>query len=175
MWNIYDFYYNEILRYEFLVKYSYENINKIFKIKEINLYINLFNKNINKDLDVLKYILLFKILNGQMPLLKIIKFKFKLDNKNVNFLCKVNLRKINLNLFLNLFFFLPKNKKKIFFYLFLKKNYNLIHFDNLNLFLRIFFFKFDKEFFKWVYCLNLNFKFNQLQIRNFKLLRILFN
>lgn len=161
MWNIYQYYYFEILRYEFLVKNNYNNIHKIKKIKFITLYINLFNKNLIKDLEVLKYILLLKIISGQLSFLKCIKFKFKLDNKNLNFLCKVTLRNIFLDDFLSYILLLPiKTKKK---YLLKLVNNNIIYFNNFPLLFKNLY---NNELFIWNNYLNFSLKFTDQFINN---------
>ena len=154
MWNIYQYYYFEILRYECLVKNNYNNLYKIEKIQSLILYINLFNKNLIRDLDVVKYILLLKMISGHLSFLKCIKFKFKIDNKNLNFLCKITLRNVFLEDFLSYILLLPvKMKKK---YLLNLINDNIIYFNKFSLLFKNLY---NNELLNWNKYLNFSFNF----------------
>jgi large subunit ribosomal protein L5 len=137
-------YYNNVIKYNLITKYNFNNIFKIPKIEKIILNIGFKNSAINKK-KIIPIILLLKLIINQTVLLtksKKNKIVFKIKKGTITG-CKITLRNQNLYEFLEKFiiFILPNFKNPIK----INKN-NILTFQIKNI---LNFFELEKEFLKF--------------------------
>lgn len=143
--------YNNIIIYNLITNFNYNNTFKIPKIEKITLNIGLKNSNIEKK-KIILLILLLKLITNQNPLLtksKKNKIIYKIRKGSITG-CKITLRKNNLYLFLEkiILFIMPFIIKNIKL-----KNENILNFKIQNI---LNFFELEKEFLIFQDCPHIN-------------------
>nr|YP_010886821.1 ribosomal protein L5 [Paralagenidium karlingii]WJH17919.1 ribosomal protein L5 [Paralagenidium karlingii] len=127
----FNYYYNQIILYDLTTKFNFQNAYKLPKITKISLNIGLKDSNLNKK-KLIYALTVLKLISNQKPILtKSKKNQLLLKIKKGSIVgCKVTLRKKNIYLFLEKFFFFisPNLKNKEF-----KFNSNIVNFKIRNL------------------------------------------
>jgi large subunit ribosomal protein L5 len=182
--NRFFYYYNNIIRPEFLLKYNVNNIFSILFLKSIDIFIFLDDLNNEDDFLIIKAFNISEFLGCQRPFIKKFVITSKGGKRSIFIFLKLTLRKrymFNfLDYFINLALPFYKDRQLIFNPIFDNKNSLCFFLKDMHVFFKFpedsfsfnkgifFLFRFSKSFYKKEVLSNMLKQFNLFLVKNFK-------